>query len=265
MVGISTSIRRFSKLRSIMVLAAKEHPGVVLTASVAGFAIVVVTPEANRDGTRSGARRCDERWIFCATKTSPSLRQRAERCSSIRGRHATTASRSFSISINPANSFFSHKGAVGGRTMARADSSRIATHAASDVHELRLVFQRHLGNRNDSDFEVRWPRYRLNGTVGFAFSAGTLLADPGGSQEQSIRDRNRRGYFRTIRRTAEDFKYRNVGDVTSLRSRRQVAHELALKHDVEAIQRVCEARRQKVAPGGAKRDPGINDSTKSQS
>ncbi len=37
-----------------------------------------------------------------------------------------------------------------------------------------------------TDFEVRRSRHRLDGTVGFAFSACTVFADPGGSKEQSI-------------------------------------------------------------------------------
>src|SRR5712692_1620575 len=115
MGNISIRIHRHSKVRSITAPAVKEHPGVVPTASDAGFAIVVVTPEANRDGISNGAPRYDKRWIFCATKTPPSLRQRAELCSSNRGRRATTASRLFSISINRAKSFFSQERAVGYR------------------------------------------------------------------------------------------------------------------------------------------------------
>src|SRR5712691_11541470 len=75
--------------------------------------------------------------------------------------------------------------AIGGRTRPRADASGTATDAPVDVYELWLVLQRHLRNRNDSSFEVRWPRNRLDGAVGFAFGARTLFRDLGGSQEQS--------------------------------------------------------------------------------
>src|SRR5438045_9354991 len=74
--------------------------------------------------------------------------------------------------------------AIGGRTRARADASGTATDASVDVHELRLVLQRPLGNRNDSSFEVRWPRNRLDGHVGFAFAARAVFGESDGGHGQ---------------------------------------------------------------------------------
>src|SRR6266849_5835839 len=104
--SILTSTRRGSKLKLTMARKAKERRGVVCTVSAVGFAIVVVTPAASRDGTNTGAHLCDRHWTFCATKTWGTLKQRAENCFLIHGKHATTVLRSFSILINCASNSF---------------------------------------------------------------------------------------------------------------------------------------------------------------
>src|SRR5712692_11680091 len=80
MANISTSIGRPLKLKSATDRTVKELPGAVRMESAAGFAIAAAISEESRDGISNGAALCDRPWIFYETKTSPSLKQRAERC-----------------------------------------------------------------------------------------------------------------------------------------------------------------------------------------
>src|SRR5438477_2559924 len=104
--------------------------GVVRMVSVAGFATVVATPAAKRDGTNNGASRCERHWTICAMKTKRILNQRARRCLPIRGPPAMRALHWYSILNTRANNFFFDMPAAGYLRTNRCARSPISNYSA---------------------------------------------------------------------------------------------------------------------------------------